>query len=461
MFNIGFSSINSKLEELDRIEEEWTRERLQLISKISTLKKAQEEWPEVKANLIARLHALQAQAEEAGKLALIENEKQNEQNTKTTIPAQNASTSFTSTDAQPVIKPAPAPKTVKKTGKKKKATIHKAPIAPVVHETATTDVEASVAFDYGLKWTLTFHLDAIRCLAFHSTLPYLASGSDDGTIRITNLETKRIKGRRNPIQILSLRGHNAPILSLSSKQNILISGDLNGEINVWDFSEMKSQIYETHGRVNHHQLYHGSEHTDAVWSIASHEKSPFFITASSDQTIRIYDCVTYKSTPIKMPSIPTSVIFLSDGSAYAVGCVDGTILLYNSQNELQTTFNCGSRIISMCPFNQPLQLLVSCEDKNIKVIDLSTKEEKRSFIGHENYVTSLSLINGYFFATISSDKTVRAWRSQTFEIVYAEAHHRNKYGESGLCVASTPATSSHHFFASSGAEGTVKIFALK
>lgn len=470
MFNIGFSTISSKLEELDRIEEEWATERLQLVSKISTLKKAQEEWPEVKANLIARLRALQAQAEEAGKLAQIETEKQVEQTAKApTVPQSTAS--IVKKEESAPIAPVAAPKPVKKAvGKKKKKTVsHKAASTaasakelPVEHlETATTDVDASVPFEYGLKWTLSFHLDAIRCLAFHSTLPYIASGSDDGTIRITNLETKRIKGRRNPVQFLSLRGHNSPVLSLASKQNILISGDLNGEINVWDFSEMKTQIYEAHGKVNHHQLYHGNEHTDAVWSIAAHEKSPYFITASSDQTIRIYDLETYKSTSIQMPSVPSSVIFLADGNAFAVGCIDGTIHLYNSQKELQTTYNCGSRVISMCPFNQPLQLLVSCEDKNIKVLDLSTKEEKKSFIGHENYVSSLSLINGHFFASVSSDKTVRAWRSQTFDIVYAEAHHRDKYGEAGLCVASTPQTSSHHFFATSGAEGTVKIFALK
>ncbi|KAH0787842.1 striatin-4 isoform X1 [Histomonas meleagridis] len=477
---IGVSTIEAKLTELDRLEEQWMTERTELLTKISALKQGQEEWPEVKANLLAKLHSLQAQAAEADKLALLMLNSSNEKSTDSpsssalasspTSPSHRQPLSVTAPQASPVSAPSSTPSTPSKptakkskTTKKRKKPVHKAAAAPPPPaESTTTAIDSTVTFDYAPKFTLSFHLDSIRCLAFHPTLPYLASGSDDGTIRITNLETKRVKGRRNPIQFLSLRGHSSPILSLAVRGNVLISGDVDGGISVWEFGEMKSTLYETHGRVDHHQIFHSHLHNDAIWSIAAHEKSSFFVTASSDQSVRTYDCNTYESTSISTPSIPCSVVFINDGQLFVVGCIDGTILVYNSKLELQSTFNCGSRIISMCTFNTPSNILVACEDKNVKLMDVMTKEEKKSFVGHEDFVSSITMLNnGCFFATTSADKTVRAWRSQTFEIVYAEAHHRDKYGEGGLCVASTPASNPHQFFASSGAEGTVKVFALK
>ena len=84
-----------------------------------------------------------------------------------------------------------------------------------------------------MKYTLTGPNGTVRALAV-SKNGYLASGSDDYTLRIWNLENKREIYCFNS----SNGGHSNHIRTLLSlKENYLASGSLDGSIKIWSISE--------------------------------------------------------------------------------------------------------------------------------------------------------------------------------------------------------------------------------
>lgn len=466
MNNESLLKLYEQISEMKRQEEQWELEKITLQSHISSLGNEEKQWNMIKDLLLERLKILRSASNsppqkrqeiinEISKLPALHlyqfdkqedkdssqdkngssqteeqknNENENENNNEDTSQSQSTT---------PLVH-------FGKHRRKKKATAHKQ--------------ENTDSTNYNIKWLLTQHLDCVRCVAFHPTLPYIATGSDDGCIRISNLDPPKKTKSRNPLQILVLRGHSGAVLSLAVYHNYLISSDVNGQICVWNFSETKSTLKEAHGRIDHHILYLKNDHTDSVWSIATHENTTYFVSTSADKTIRIHDYEKRESTSISIPDGPTVASFNSDGSIFVVGCSNGHIHIFENKEETGT-FDLQSCIISICHSVDKNEMFIACEDRNIKVFDITNKKVTKQFIAHESYTSSMALSqDGLFLITTGPDKTIRIWNVPSLDIVSADLHHKDKYGEAGLCMAATLPSNSFDFFASGGADGVVKIF---
>ena len=104
-------------------------------------------------------------------------------------------------------------------------------------------------------------------------------------------------------------------------------------------------------------------------------------------------------------------------------------------------------------------MFIACEDKNIKVFDITDRKVTKQIIAHELYASAMTLTaDGQYLVTTSPDKTIRIWDVPDLNVISADSHHQPKYGEAGLCMAATLPTNSHDYFASGGADGVVKIF---
>lgn len=473
-FNLRLSG---QIDEMKRQENDWESEKSTFQSKILALKDEEAQWLKSKDILLSRLRILQEaisaipskREEILLKLAnqpMIQLSKSDDLTNEIKSPSQNVKIDLGqiySNVSPKSLSPSSIPQKTRKISGKETKRRKSVGMKVASNNSPKSDTPKNPdqigSFGYNIKWTLTQHLDCVRCVTFHPTLPYIATGSDDGSIRITNLDPPKKPKSRNPVQLMSLRGHSCAILSLAAYQNNLISGDVNGQVCVWEFSETKSSMNESHGRVDHHLRYYIDDHRDAVWSIATHEKCPYFVTASSDKTIRINDIQTHESIPITIEDGPTVVSFNSDGSIFIVGCKNGHVHIFEDKKEIGVV-DLQSLVISMCPSVIKNHMFIACEDKNIKILDIEKKEVLKQVIAHELYTSSIALTSdGRFLVTTSPDKTIRIWKLPDLEVVSADSHHREKYGEAGLCVAATPPTNSYEFFASSGADGVVKIFA--
>lgn len=436
------SSVEAKLAELDREEDQWNEERAKMTMQIEVYRKIVDEWPLIKEALFGQLRTLE------GEVAKLPESEQQHQETEVDKDQPAGGPAKPATEV-PERKPA------KTRGKLKKKRGARAA------EAVSRDVDQENVFGFQLKHTLIQHLDCVRCVALHQTLPYLASGSDDGTIRLTNLDPpKKGRTRKAPVQFMSLRGHSGPVLTLAARNNQLFSGDVDGHFCVWEFGEMRTGLFDAHGRANHHLLFEGDDHDDALWSIAAHEKAPYCVTASADGTVRTYDCQTFHSDKVDVPDAPTVVSFTSDGANFAVGFTNGKVRVYSTETKTErAVIDAGAYVLAICPAPVSSQLLFALDDKNIKLYDFVANEQKAEFVAHSKATTDLVVLSGgAYLATTSSDGDIRVWKMGSFEIAYAEAHHRERFGEAGLCMAATQPPNTHMYFVSGGADGAVRVF---
>ncbi|KAK8898551.1 WD repeat-containing protein 64 [Tritrichomonas musculus] len=466
--------LGEQISEMRRQEIAWELEKTTIQSKISSLQQEESRWLDLKDALLSRLRILRSAAaappssrqEILSKLPqepfiqLLKSanaEKENDQTNKTNSNDNSKETNNDQKDITPLVSFGRVRKSPGKDSKKRRTSIHRS-----ANDSASKfdSSSAEPSDNYILKCTLSQHLDCVRCVVFHPTLPYVATGSDDGCIRITNLDPPRKpRIRHHPVQLMCLRGHSGAVLSLAAYHNELISCDVNGQVCVWDFSETKPSMNEFHGRIDHHLKYLNDEHTDAIWSIAANERSPYFVTASSDKTIRIHDFQTQKSEAIPIPEGPTVVSFNSDGSFFIVGCLNGCIHIFEDKQD-KGTVDLQSCVISICHSAKRDEMFIACEDKSLKVVDIANRKVLKQIIPHELYTSSMAITSdGHFLTTTSPDKTIRIWGLPNLNVIAADSHHQPKYGEAGLCIAATLSSNSHDYFASGGADGIVKVFA--
>jgi striatin 1/3/4 len=325
--------------------------------------------------------------------------------------------------------------------------------------------DAAEAFNWVTKYTLSHHLDCVRAVAFHPRLPLIATGSDDGTIRITNLDPpKRPKVRaRGPQMCMSLRGHGGAVLALAARGLQLFSSDICGAVCVWEFGEVRSGLYDTFGRCNHHLLFESREHADAVWSLAAHERVPFVISASADGTIRFLDCAQFTSAAIPVPDIPSAAVFVGDGSNFVVGSRGGVARIFASADRSEIArLSLGSPIIALLGLSLSQRFVAGVVSGAVKLCDVPGAAIVRDFIAFSKPVTALGAVSrDTFLLTASGERDLRAWRLPSLDIVYAESHLNIKFGEAGLCIAVAPQGAPGQHFALAGTDGSVKIFGPK
>ncbi len=164
--------------------------------------------------------------------------------------------------------------------------------------------------DGKLHFILKGHTDNINALAFTPNGRMLASGSNDGTIRLWDASTGT--------EMLSLSSEKLQALVFSIDRKILASGSENGTIRLWDVATGK-QISFLKGQ---------------KWScnvLAFSIDSKMLASGSSSGTIYLWDITTGNklSTLQGHTDWVNSLTFSLDGKTLASGSSDGVIFLWN------------------------------------------------------------------------------------------------------------------------------------
>ncbi|KAG8795187.1 POC1 centriolar protein A [Ceratobasidium sp. 428] len=264
------------------------------------------------------------------------------------------------------------------------------------------------------------HTDWVRSVAFSPDGAYIASGSDDNTIRIWDACSGK------PV-VQPLTGHTKHVNSVvySPDGAYIASGSDDDTIRIWDARTGKLVGQPLIG------------HTNLVYSVAYSPDGVYIASGSWDHTIHIWDART--GEPVGQPIIGhvqdvCSVAYSPDGAYIVSGSNDRTIRIWEAVGRRSRRLGVRSRafpsVYSSCiyirfwgiaPPNHVLQFIVVAWSRRSRPCTTEAHTGKpvgQPLTGHREWVRSVTYSpDGAYIASGSDDKTIRIWDALTGRLV--------------------------------------------
>ncbi|CAE6422052.1 unnamed protein product [Rhizoctonia solani] len=234
---------------------------------------------------------------------------------------------------------------------------------------------------------------------------YLASGSDDGTIRIWNLDgTERSICRLSLLPDTTDPGQIKSIAFSPKCNGTIASGSSDRIVCIWDSLNGKLLLDPLHG------------HTGEIWSVAFSPDGDLVASGSDDGTIRLWNSKNGQPvlTLTDQGGQINSISFSPDGTRMASGSSNKTVCVWDPKHGevVAGPFAAHSYKVSCVKFSSDGKYLASSShDRTIRVWDpLDGKPIAGPFEGHTGLVYSIAfspddtrIISG------SPDGTIRLW----------------------------------------------------
>ncbi|MBC6458283.1 NB-ARC domain-containing protein [Actinomadura sp. HBU206391] len=297
------------------------------------------------------------------------------------------------------------------------------PLAPDILTSTTTS----------LQRTLTGDLGEVNAVAYSPDGTQLATGDNDGVVRIWDLAT----GRHT-----TLTGHTAEVraVAYSPDGTHLATGSNDRTVRVWNLVTGRGTVL--------------TGHADGVWALAYSPDGTHLATGSKDRTARIWNLVTGRHTTLTgHTDVVRAVAYSPDGGLLATGSHDATVRVWDTATGEQTTlgplggwmwalaFSPDGAHLAICN-NDGMSVLgwtldsgevseltaahprapwvlayspdgthlaTACDDRPVRVWDLAARQHI-TLTGHVGAVWAVAYSpDGTHLATASHDRTVRVW----------------------------------------------------
>jgi WD40 repeat protein len=261
--------------------------------------------------------------------------------------------------------------------------------------------------------TIPAHTGEVNALALSVDGKTLASGSDDHTIKLWDIS--------NGNELKTLGGHELSVSSIafSPDGKTLASGSFDKTIKLWDVSS--GQLLKT---LSGHESYisrlvfspdgrtilsgGGDDNTIKLWDVSSgalqstlsgHTKtvntiavSPdgkLIASASSDETVKLWDAATGKELrSIKQIGEPNALCFRKDSRTLAIGYRGQAVKLYDTQSGIKQGdygdfIFAGTTAVAFSPDGATLV----CGEKTGEIFswDIASGEDAVTYTGHQEF----------------------------------------------------------------------------
>jgi WD40 repeat protein len=225
------------------------------------------------------------------------------------------------------------------------------------------------------------------------------------------------------------------ILSLAFSDNgkLLATGDVNGEIHLWQID-------------NGQAVLSCKGHAGWVHSISFSPNGKMLCSASSDHTVKLWDVFdgSCLKTLTGHHQRVRSVVFSPDGNIIASGSSDATIRLWDAHSgECFQVLSGHKNYIWSVAFSPDGSIIASgSEDKTIKLWDADTGECLQTLSGHNRWIRAIAFSpDGKLLASGSGDRTLKIWEISTGKCVKTFTGHSQRlrsvaFSPDGKLVAS-------------------------
>jgi F-box and WD-40 domain protein 1/11 len=240
------------------------------------------------------------------------------------------------------------------------------------------------------------HTECVYCIQFFGK--WLVSGSRDKTLRVWDLETRRLRGR-------PLVGHSQSVLCLqfdpSEGEDIIISGSSDSSVIVWKFSTGQKL----------HEIV--SAHDESVLNLRFDKR--FLVTCSKDKKIKVWNRHQLAPNSPDFPRVkagtegvraPTHIIDLGnmEPSMLEAGLANGTLKPIRAWSHLLTFVGHGAAVNAIQILGD--QIVSASGDRLIKVWNVLSGKMVKSIPGHLKGIACVQFDDKRVVSG-SSDNTVR------------------------------------------------------
>ncbi len=258
------------------------------------------------------------------------------------------------------------------------------------------------------------HFGALTAIAFDQNDTIIYTGSIDKTVKKWSIDGK-FKGT-----ILELDSPVTSIAVSKTKSQKILIGSADGTVTLLGFSN----------DLNKKEVKH--EGGKAISSICFAPHENFFVTASLDSTIQIWNMEGELETVLRGHKGGVTAVDISHDEKYILsGGIDNWARIWSVKEEREIDslgFQKLSKDISSVAFSPNGEyILTGCHDKIIRLYQFNEEELKvylkKELRNHEHEVTSVVFDpSSKYILTTSNDKTAKLWNINGSEMKTFKAH---------------------------------------
>jgi WD40 repeat protein len=273
---------------------------------------------------------------------------------------------------------------------------------------------------------LTGHTAPVRRCVISPDGSYIVSVAYDRRVRIWDAVTGAMRH--------VLLGHTDGITdcAVSADGSFIVTSSLDESLRIWDTriwtlrQTLSAQWQDERGGWLVQRTPAG--HTAAVWGCAVSPDGRFIASASSDQTVKIWDVATGqdRGTLRGHTAAVNGCAFSPDGTSIASAGADRTVRIWDRESgTVRLVLHGHTHVVNKCVFGPDGTWIVSAAaDGALKMWDVATGEERATNVGHTDALTDCAVARaGSYIVSASLDGTLKVWDPGTRSQSVAPQQH--------------------------------------